>query len=429
MLKIIQKKKGKKGLSLLSSMVGVLIMLSAVSGLSYLSTKMMETSTGEAKSKDITDNLLENFKNEVRVSEYKKLSDIYNGKKTENYLDSGYDIETKVNKFGPCDKDGVCDFSIVYAELKKDGKVVAVQPISRVYTHFFKAEPFLYTGNVVQVPLDKWKDINSISYEAWGAGGGNGGTDTGGGTGGMGGAGGYVKGKLIKDNNNISIMVGQKGGTGYYGNSAPGASAGEYGAGGAGGTAGHIQRSGAGGAGGGRSAIYINGKEIVTAGGGGGGGGGSNAVVGMVGSLNNNFLENIFEGGNGATCPTDGGGGGGGGGGHFGGKGGLNGFDYNFLDLIEKKLTGRYKYGRHGEGGSFGGSYNVTFDKNNDGYMDVGFDAITRCISNEDGSEKVCNPYGTSPGGEDVPTRGNAGSPNEDGKINIYYEREIWNTL
>lgn len=415
MLKTIQKKKEKKGLSLLSSMVGVLIMLSAVSGLSYLSTKMMETSTGEAKSKDVTDNLLENFKNEVRVSEYKKLSDIYNGKKTENYLDSGYDIETKVNKFGPCNKDGVCDFSIVYAELKKDGKVVAVQPISRVYTHFFKAEPFLYTGNVVQIPLDKWKDISSISYEAWGAGGGNGGLDEQGGYGGSGGGAGYIKGKInINRNYNISIMVGQKGGSGYYGNSAPGASAGEYGSGGAGGTAGYIQRSGAGGAGGGRSAIYINGKEIATAGGGGGGGGGSKRSAGIVGSIRSEQkTDRSFSGGTGLTCPTDGGGGGGGGGGHFGGKGGLNGFDK----------------GRHSEGGAFGGSYNATFDQNNDGNMDVEFDATTRCISNEDGSEKVCNPYGTNPGGEDVPIRKNAGAPNEDGKINIYYEREVWNTL
>ena len=119
----------------------------------------------------------------------------------------------------------------------------------------------------------------------------------------------------------------------------------EYGAGGKGGGTGYIGTSGAGG---GRSAIYVNEKEVSTAGGGG----------------------------------------------HFGGKGGLNGFDYNFLDLIEKDLIEgqQNKRGRHSEGGSFGGSYNFTFDQNNDGKMDVGFDATTRCISNEDGSEKICNP-------------------------------------
>ena len=425
MFKIIKKKKEKKGLSLLSSMIGVFIMMAAVSGIGYMSSKMMETSAKGLRNKSATTDLLENFKNDVRMSEYRKLSENFHGKKIENYLNSGYDIETKVNKFGPCDKDDVCDLSIIYAELKRDGEIIAIQPINRVYTHFVRTEPFLYTGNLVKVPLNKWKDINNILYEAWGAGGGNGGDDAGA-TGGTGGAGGYVKGKLNK-NNNIFIMVGQKGNAGgSNGGSLPGAKPGEYGSGGKGDTTGYIGTSGAGGAGGGRSAIYVNEKEVSTAGG--GGGGASNYITGLSGSLKNKQIK-IFNGENGVTCPTDGGGGGGGGGGHFGGKGGLNGFDYNFFDSIEYKLTGKSKNGRISEGGAFGGSYNFTFDKNNDGIMEEEFNPTTRCISNEDGSEKVCNPDGIKPGGEDVPSRGKAGSPNEDGKVNIYYEREIWNTI
>lgn len=176
------------------------------------------------------------------------------------------------------------------------------------------------------------KNIRAIKFKIWGAGGGYGGSDSS--HGGNGAGGGYVEGEInVKSTDKVQILIGSSGNNGQFNvGSGAGASPGRFGGGGAGGGTGGHGSSGAGGSGGGASWLKINNTYVAVAGGGGGGGGGSNRVIGLDAGTCFTSAHNASEL-KGVTCPSDGGGGGGGGGSiPFGGKGGRNGYDYDYGD-------------------------------------------------------------------------------------------------
>ena len=181
---------------------------------------------------------------------------------------------------------------------------------------------------------------SNVNFTIAGAAGGRGGDD-GGGPGAGGGAGrigSFTVPSPQAQGRPLSFRIGSKGGDGgrgnfpAYGRSGSGGTA----PGGRGGGAGPRGWSGGGGGGGGASGVVRDGLLLVSAGGGGGGGGGSHKIGGR-GGLNantwypyNGGTIQIFSGGTGGDCPSDGGGGGGGGGGSGGSAGGgETGFDKN----------------------------------------------------------------------------------------------------
>ncbi len=180
--------------------------------------------------------------------------------------------------------------------------------------------------------------VNSITVQAWGAGGASGGGDTYSGSEGGGGA--YSTSVLsVTPGSSLTIIVGGGGVQGGACQAGSGAGAGGFGLGngGSGGNPGTSGCSGPGGGGGGGTGIMNGASILIVAGGGGGGGGGGNngggsqgGGGGQAGISGGSSAANGILGQSGSTVGlngsnaggADGAGGGGGGGGLVGGGGG-----------------------------------------------------------------------------------------------------------
>ena len=322
--------KSVKGFSLLSTIVGILILGTAGITMSYLVGNLYKEPIYSQKDKQNFS--LDSFIAKVRSSQYSLLKAEYDGKTFSKFEDSEFTIKSSVETKGPCSKKNICDYTIVKAELfDSNDKKLDEAYIHRALTHMtLKNAKVFPTDEIVDYELPP--NTLSIRFKMWGAGGGGGGANEGYGT--DGGAGAFIKGFYETDETHtVQVLIGSAGKTGdscvttFNQNRA-----GIYGTGGNGGGTGKQGCSGAGGAGGGSSWIKIDGTLIALAGGGGGGAGGSNdvpgATIGSTCSTQATSPSLI----NGETSPVDGGGGGGGGGGYvadgyYGGLGGIYGVD------------------------------------------------------------------------------------------------------
>lgn len=334
--KAIQK---KKGIALLETVIGVFILGASLMGLAT-SAQQLHSSDKSVQEKQDEQLAVSNFRSQVRQSPYKKIKELYDGKTFNNYDNSGYKITTSVITRKPCDSKGICDYTMVHANVyDKSGNHVSSFDVARAYTHYYDINIKNYPEDTI-VTQELPSDAFAIRFQIWGGGGGSGGDDSAIGQTGTGGS--YVEGEyeLPEGSKAYSVMIGSGGKGGLSSIGGSGLSAvGLYGAGGPGGGTGGSGYSGQGGSGGGSAWLKVDDRIIALAGGGGGGGGGSNNVPAF--PTEQSFCATIADteaAHIGGTCPSDGGGGGGGGGGYdkslggsgYGGKGGQNGFDENW---------------------------------------------------------------------------------------------------
>lgn len=365
----------KKGQTLLTTLMGIAIL--GATGM-VLFSNYNNLASIKDKNNDLNEAswLLDNFRTEVRQSNYKDLPIDYSNKTFTKYMDSSYTIKTKVEQKGPCNSKGLCNYTLITTELyDANGILVDTDIINRAYIPFFEKSTTEYPADS-EVNVKLPANIISMKFKAWGAGGGAGGNDGAGcgsgREGGHGHGGGYVYTKTpidLSSTDKLDIVIGSAGHGGYAGH-AQGASAGKYGGGGAGGSS---YSSGSGGSGGGASMIKLNDTIIAVAGGGGGGGGGVDEIRG--GNAPNSYVQTTSVSGmhgQNVGGGVDGGGGGGGGGSYpFGGAGGHNGADRSYATA----------------GGQSGKSF----------------------VINSDSMEAI-NGNGVNPGNADDPERRNAGT-------------------